>query len=136
MDELHSDNLPPELDELGKRMSTERPVASDRTLDRVMTRAQGARPARKSSLMWRSTAPRVRGKVLALGAGAILAAAGTVGMTTGAAMAQYELGCPAGTQFISVIAEVGDQLPPNLLVVNADVVIGNLLGVCARVAIP
>lgn len=79
MNELPSDNLPPELDELGQRMSKERPVASDPALDRVMTRAQSARRPRKS-LLWRSTAPRAgRRSIAALVAG-VMAMAGVTGV--------------------------------------------------------
>lgn len=71
-----SDNLPPELDELGKRMRTDRPVASDRALDRVMTRAQGARRTRKTSLLWRSSAPRTPRKTIALVCAALVTTGG------------------------------------------------------------
>ena len=80
MNQSHSDDLPPELDELGRRMSDERPAADGHTLDRVMTRAQGAR-TRKSSLLWRSSAPRTPKKTIALVIAAIFA---TGGMATAA----------------------------------------------------
>ncbi len=80
MNQSHSDDLPPELDELGRRMSDERPAADGHTLDRVMTRAQGAR-TRKSSLLWRSSAPRTPKKTIAL---VIAAIAATGGMATAA----------------------------------------------------
>ncbi|MGI8728867.1 MAG: hypothetical protein ACR2LK_02550 [Solirubrobacteraceae bacterium] len=79
MENFESDNLPPELDELGKRISKERPVASNFALDRVMTRAQGARSARRSSLLWRSSAPRAPKKSIAVGIAALLAMAGMAG---------------------------------------------------------
>ena len=56
-------------------MSDERPAADGRTLDRVMTRAQGAR-TRKSSLLWRSSAPRTPKKTIALVIAAIFATGG------------------------------------------------------------
>ncbi len=80
MDTFHSDDLPPELDELGMRMSTERPVASDRVLQSAMTRAQGA-PRTKTSLLWRSSAPRTPRKTIAL---LVAAIAATGGMATAA----------------------------------------------------
>ena len=76
MDQFPSENLPPELDELGKRMSEERPVASDRALNSVMTRAQGARRTRKSSLLWRSSAPRTPRKTITMFFVALLATGG------------------------------------------------------------
>lgn len=79
MNELPSDNLPPELDELGQRMSKERPVASDPALDRVMTRAQSARRPRKS-LLWRSTAPRAGRRSIAAVVAGVMAMAGMTGV--------------------------------------------------------
>ncbi|MEJ7826253.1 MAG: hypothetical protein WKF48_12530, partial [Solirubrobacteraceae bacterium] len=80
MTELPPDNLPPELDELGQRMSKESPVASDRTLDHVMRRAQSARGTRKSSLLWRSSAPRAGKKSVAVVVSGVMAMAGLTGM--------------------------------------------------------
>ena len=80
MNHSHSDDLPSELDELGRRISDERPVASGRTLDNVMTRAQGAR-TRRSSLLWRSSAPRTPRKTIAIVVAALFA---TGGMATAA----------------------------------------------------
>lgn len=63
-----SDDLPPELESIGKRMTTERPVASDATLDSVMTRVQSNSKSRRSSLLWRSSRPR---KTFAVGLAAL-----------------------------------------------------------------
>ena len=54
-------------------MSKERPVASDRVLSRVMTRARGAGRAR-TSLLWRSSAPRPPRRSIAVCVAALLAA--------------------------------------------------------------
>ncbi|HEV2776918.1 MAG TPA: hypothetical protein VGV90_15095 [Solirubrobacteraceae bacterium] len=124
MDHPQSDNLPPELDELGKRMSMESPVASDRALDRVMTRAQGARRTRKSSLLWRSSAPRAGRKSIAVAVAGVLAMAGLTGMTVMSATANHEPGhidspvdeadCPGG-------------------VIQAEVILGELVQACVVV---
>ena len=90
MDHSHSADLPPELDELGTRMSMGRPVASDCALRHAMTRAQGARGARKS-LLWRSDAPRTPKKSIIAGIAAIAATASLAG----AATAIHETGSPA-----------------------------------------
>jgi len=76
MDKFDSDSLPPELNELGKRVRNERPVPSDRTLDRVMTRAQGARRSPKPSLLWSRTAPQAPKRFLAFCAAAVMATGG------------------------------------------------------------
>lgn len=69
------DLLPPDLDELGKRLSAERPVASNDALDRVMTRAQRARSTR-SGLFWRTTSARMPKMTAALAATGVLAVGG------------------------------------------------------------
>ena len=60
-------------------MSTERPIASDRALRNVMTRAQGALRTRKSSLLWRSSAPRTPRKTIGLSLAALVATVGIAG---------------------------------------------------------
>ena len=105
MDQFPSENLPPELDELGKRMSDERPVASNHTLDRVMTRAQGARRTRKS-FMWRSSAPRTPRKTIAFAITALLATGG-VAATANAGLLDGLLG--GNIPLISALVQGGDQ---------------------------
>ena len=79
MDQFNADNLPPDLEEVGKRMSRERPVASDRALRNVMTRAQSAGRTRKFSLLWRSSAPRAPRKAIGFSLVAIVATVGFAG---------------------------------------------------------
>lgn len=137
MDQLPADNLPPELDELGLRMSTERPVASDRVLDRAMTRASAANAPRKSSLLWRSTAPRARKKSLALGAAGILAMGGMAGLTMGGATAFHEgyphvAECAPGTQLVDLDVLIGSGQP----ILGVVVQIGEIVGVCIQINNP
>lgn len=127
MDQHHSDNLPPELDELGQRMSTESPVASDRTLDRAMTRAQGARRTRKSSLLWRSSAPRAGRKGIAVAVAGVLAMAGMTGVAVMGATAQS--GVDVTIQLDSTPSAT--NCPDG--VVQAVVTIGGLVDACVVV---
>jgi hypothetical protein len=73
-DEKH---LPFELDAIGERLTASRPVASEETLDRAVTRASQIRPRKASSLLWMSDAPSVA-KPTKLGLGAV---AGALAMT-------------------------------------------------------
>jgi hypothetical protein len=153
MDQNHSDNLPPELDELGKRMSMESPVASDRTLDRVMTRAEGARRPRKSSFLWRSSAPRAGRRGLAVAVAGVMAMAGMTGVAVMGATAQIdstpsELSCPSGVvQLVPIVgdlvqacvsvlpfAEGADAVcPPGAIQIDVD--LGSLTQTCATVLV-
>lgn len=132
MNELPSDNLPPELDELGQRMSKERPVASDPALDRVMTRAQSARRPRKS-LLWRSSAPRAGRKSVAALVAGVMAMAGVTGVAVLGASADSNVNptalnspvtpvtpCPQGTVRVDL---------PGLL---CAVVVPDVNGVCPQ----
>lgn len=127
MENFESDNLPPELDELGKRISKERPVASNFALDRVMTRAQGARSARRSSLLWRSSAPRAPKKSIAVGIAALLAMAGMAG-----AAGAFTL-IPAGLDVGSLVTSDQDasqaqytECPTDPLTVFLDAQVGGI----------
>ena len=101
-------------------MSTERPVASDCAIDSVMTRAQGARGASKSSLMWRSSAPRAPRKSLALGVAGVLAMAGAAGMASAnhipGNVVSPANACGQNTPvFVGVAANVGGLVVGNTL---------------------
>lgn len=126
MDQFPADNLPPELDELGKRMSDERPVASDRTLDRVMTRAQAARPARKSGLLWRSSAPRTPRKTLALVCAALLTTGG-MAATANAGLLDNLLGGTIG----NILGSSGAKVTGNCSSTGLIAVGGNVGGDCS-----
>lgn len=140
MNRLESDGLPPELNELGERLTAERPVASDHALDRVMSRAQSERQPRKS-LLWRSTAPRARRKSLALAIAGVMATGGIGGLAVAGAgavdsnpepPAVYKP-CKSGV-FHELLPGVFAGVKVNGLFnggkVVAKVKIGNLVGVC------
>ena len=107
MEDFDTDELPDELDEVARRMRNDRPVASDATLDRAMTRAQTARPRRASRLLWSPRAPRVPKLSLAFGAAAIIVVAGVMGLaaTPGtvndASQVAYTL-CGNGTSTVEI----------------------------------
>lgn len=79
-----ADDLPPDAHELATLMRTERPVASNRVLQRAMSRAHDALRAPKGSLLWRATPPRPRGTSVAFGVAAVVAILGAGGMATAA----------------------------------------------------
>ncbi|HEX2725734.1 MAG TPA: hypothetical protein VHN20_07930 [Beijerinckiaceae bacterium] len=140
MNRLESDDLPPELSELGERLTAERPVADDHALDSVMSRAQSVSRPRKS-LMWRSSAPKARRKSLALAIAGVMATAGIGGLAVAGAGAvdsnpppPVVTSCPnIGDMFlVGVVAQLGDTVQGGE-VVAVDVTIGNLVGVCIRI---
>lgn len=98
-------------------MSEERPVASDRALNSVMTRAQGARRTRKSSLLWRSSAPRTPRKTITMLFVALLA---------------------TGSMATASQAAIGDGLLGGLLGDNGLVgsLLGGLLGTNEKIKAP
>lgn len=97
---LHEPEVPTsELDEFGRHMSANRPVASERTLERAFTRAQGARRDNATGLMWRSSRPRTPTKAIAAIAATLAAAGGVTAIGVGAATAApppASLNCPTG----------------------------------------
>lgn len=120
MDQDSFDNLPPELDELGQRMMSERPVASGRALDNAMTRAQKVSEPRKS-LLWRASAPQVRRKGIAAVAAAVLAASGATALTMSGASAAPPCGSNSATIINLSIAEltkihIGEKLNGGVVV--------------------
>ena len=107
-------------------MSTESPVASDRTLDRAMTRAQGARRTRKSSLLWRSSAPRAGRKSIAALVTGVLAMAGMTGVAVVGATAEGGAVAPLVDSGVDEL-----QCGPGQIVVDVD--LGELAQVCVVV---
>ena len=97
-------------------MSEGAPGRRDRALNSVMTRAQGARRTRKSSLLWRSSAPRTPRKTITMFFIALLA---TGGMATASQA--------AGDDFL------GGLLDENGLVGS---LLGGLLGTNEKIKAP
>ena len=74
------DDIPPELSEIDERLTAGRPVAGEPALQRVMTRAQGARSRRLPSLLSHWRAPRRTRRLLGVALATTVAVAGSTGV--------------------------------------------------------